>query len=87
MRIINKLWTAIKDSLFIIIATFIIALVLNYIGADLSDNRIYSKLGRLDIINIFGDKSANGLVTLGFILAIICFIYVLISKEEKSDEK
>lgn len=83
MRIINKLWTAIKDSIFIIVLTFTIAFIMNYIGVDLSNNRIYSKFGHLDIINLFADKSTNGLVTLGFILSIICFIYVLTSKEEK----
>lgn len=87
MRIISKIWTAIKDSAFIITVTFIIAIVSNFIDADLSKNRMYSKLGHLDIINIFADKSANGLVTLGFILAIICFIYVLIAKEDEKSEK
>ncbi|CIT31271.1 Uncharacterised protein [Streptococcus pneumoniae] len=71
----GKIINAIKDAIFIIIVTFIIAILLNFIGGDLLLNKFSSKLGHLEIVNIFSDNKINGLVTLGFILAIISFIY------------
>ena len=42
---------------------------------NISLNKYWSKLGNLGLINIYENNNLNGLVTLGFILAILSFVY------------
>lgn len=51
----------------------LIALILNFMNFSFGDNKIWTNLGNLGLINIFGDEQLNGLVILGFILGIIAF--------------
>ncbi|WP_260840905.1 hypothetical protein, partial [Staphylococcus cohnii] len=68
-RIINGL----KDGLFVFMCAILIALILNFMNFNFGDNKIWTSLGNLGLINIFGDKQLNGLVILGFILGIVAF--------------
>ncbi|OEK72784.1 hypothetical protein AST03_13085 [Staphylococcus equorum] len=84
----NRFLDAIKDFIFIVISTFIIATLLNYINPDLSLNKYWSKLGHLNWVNIYDSQNLNGLIVFGFILGSISFIYdIFFSKKSKSDFK
>ena len=61
--------------------------MLNYMDLNISLNKYGSKLGNLGLINIYENNNLNGLVTLGFILAGLSFVYdmydMLFKKESK----
>ena len=78
----RKLLFAIKDALIVLVGTFIIALMLSFINAELSNNVVCDTLGKLDVIQIFDDTTANGVITLGVILSLITFIYVLVIRRD-----
>ncbi len=50
-------------------------------------NKYGSKLGNLGLINIYENNNLNGLVTLGFILAGISFVYDMLFKKESKEVK
>ncbi|MFS2236978.1 hypothetical protein, partial [Staphylococcus hominis] len=83
----NKLFKAIKDVIVIILIIFLVATVLNYMDLNISLNKYWSKFGNLGLINIYENNNLNGLVTLGFILAGLSFVYdmydMLFKKESK----
>ncbi|MGJ5712786.1 hypothetical protein ACSBRB_06200 [Staphylococcus auricularis] len=78
----RKLLFAIKDALIVLVGTFITALMLSFIDAELSNNVVYDTLGKLDVIHLFDDTTANGVITLGVILSLITFIYVLVIRRD-----
>lgn len=55
--------------------------MLNYIDLNISLNKYWSKLGNLGLINIYENNNLNGLVTLGFILAGLSFVYDMILRK------
>ena len=50
-------------------------------------NKYGSKLGNLGLINIYENNNLNGLVTLGFILAGLSFVYDMLFKKESKEVK
>ncbi|MDH9609460.1 hypothetical protein PZM47_08605 [Staphylococcus epidermidis] len=54
---------------------------------NISLNKYWSKLGNLGLINIYENNNLNGLVTLGFILAGLSFIYDMLFKKESEEVK
>ena len=54
---------------------------------NISLNKYGNKLAKLELINIYENNNLNGLVTLGFILAGLSFVYdmydMLLKKESK----
>ncbi|MCG7338509.1 hypothetical protein MHZ36_04340 [Staphylococcus sp. ACRSN] len=70
-RFINGL----KDGLLVFIGLILLAVILNYIGIDFGDNRIWHNLGDLGLINIFVNKELNGLIILGLILSVFSFAF------------
>ncbi|MDS3883504.1 hypothetical protein RJB71_10925 [Staphylococcus hominis] len=54
---------------------------------NISLNKYGNKLAKLELINIYENNNLNGLVTLGFILAGLSFVYdmydMLFKKESK----
>ena len=54
---------------------------------NISLNKYWSKLGNLGLINIYENNNLNGLVTLGFILAGLSFVYDLLFKKESKEVK
>ena len=83
----NKFFKAIKDVIIIILIIFLVATVLNYMDWNISLNKYWSKLGNLGLINIYENNNLNGLVTLGFILAILSFVYDMFFKKETKEVK
>ena len=61
--------------------------MLNYMDLNISLNKYWSKLGNLGLINIYENNNLNGLVTLGFILAILSFVYDMFFKKETKEVK
>ncbi|MGX0055729.1 hypothetical protein ACUW5X_002140 [Staphylococcus hominis] len=54
---------------------------------NISLNKYWSKLGNLGLINIYENNNLNGLVTLGFILAGLSFVYDMLFKKESKEVK
>lgn len=54
---------------------------------NISLNKYWSKLGNLRLINIYENNNLNGLVTLGFILAGLSFVYDMLFKKESKEVK
>ena len=54
---------------------------------NISLNKYWSKLGNLGLINIYENNNLNGLVTLGFILAGLSFVYDMLFKKEYKEVK
>lgn len=54
---------------------------------NISLNKYWSKLGNLGLINIYENNNLNGLVTLGFILAGLSFVYDMFLKKETKEVK
>ena len=61
--------------------------MLNYMDWNISLNKYWSKLGNLGLINIYENNNLNGLVTLGFILAGLSFVYDMLFKKESIEVK
>ncbi|GAA8624344.1 hypothetical protein ACUW58_002655 [Staphylococcus saprophyticus] len=61
--------------------------MLNYMDLNISLNKYWSKLGNLGLINIYENNNLNGLVTLGFILAGLSFVYDMLFKKESKEVK
>lgn len=61
--------------------------MLNYMDLNISLNKYGSKLGNLGLINIYENNNLNGLVTLGFILAGLSFVYDMLFKKESKEVK
>ncbi|MGW9778626.1 hypothetical protein [Staphylococcus hominis] len=81
----KKVIEGIKEGLTIFIIAIAIAIVLNILDLNIGYNRFWKYLGNLGIINIFDNKTLNGLIILGFIIGFIVFLINLFSsdKEEK----
>lgn len=81
----KKVIEGIKEGLTIFIIAIAIAIVLNILNLNIGYNRFWKYLGDLGIINIFDNKTLNGLIILGFIIGFIVFLINLFSsdKEEK----
>ncbi|PTE84545.1 hypothetical protein [Staphylococcus equorum] len=82
----HRFLDAIKDFIFIVMFTFILATLLNYINPDISFNKYWSKLGNLDWVNIYNSPNLNGLIVLGVILGVISFIYDMFFSNEKETD-
>ncbi len=54
---------------------------------NISLNKYGSKLGNLGLINIYENNNLNGLITSGFILAGLSFVYDMFFKQETKDAK
>ncbi|MBF7019719.1 hypothetical protein ISO99_07315 [Staphylococcus sp. 18_1_E_LY] len=54
---------------------------------NISLNKYWSKLGNLGLINIYENNNLNGLLTLGFILAGLSFIYDMFFKKATKNSK
>ena len=54
---------------------------------NISLNKYGSKLENLGLINIYENNNLNGLVTLGFILAGLSFVYDMLFKKESKEVK
>lgn len=61
--------------------------MLAYMDLNISLNKYWSKLGNLGLINIYEDNNLNGLLTLGFILAGLSFVYDMFFKKETKEVK
>ena len=61
--------------------------MLNYMDLNINLNKYGSKLGNLGIINIYENNNLNGLVTIGFILAGLSFVYDMFFKKESKEIK
>ena len=61
--------------------------MLSYMDLNISLNKYWSKLGNLGLINIYENNNLNGLVTLGFILAGLSFVYDMLFKKESKEVK
>lgn len=83
----NKFWKAIKDAIIIILVIFLVATVLDYMDLNISLNKYGNKLAKLELINIYKNNNLNGLLTLGFIIAGLSFVYDIFSKKETKEIK
>ena len=54
---------------------------------NISLNKYGSKLENLGLINIYENNNLNGLVTIGFILAGLSFVYDMLFKKESKEVK
>lgn len=79
----QRLYSGLKDGLFVFISIILIALVLNFTGLDFGHNRIWNALAKLNLVNIFSDKELNGLIVLAFILGILSFVFGSLSPDKK----
>ena len=83
----NKFWKAIKDAIIIILIIFLVATVLDYMNLNISLNKYGDKFAKLELINIYKNNNLNGLLTLGFILAGLSFVYDMFLKKETKEVK
>lgn len=87
-RVINiktKLFKAIKDAMIIIFIILLITTLLDYMNLNINLNQFGNKIGDLGLINIYENKNLNGLLSLGFILAGLSFIYDMFFKKAKTE--
>ncbi|WP_210141722.1 hypothetical protein [Staphylococcus sp. GDY8P90P] len=87
-RVINiktKLFKAIKDAMIIIFIILLITTLLDYMNLNIHLNQFGNKIGNLGLINIYENKNLNGLLSLGFILAGLSFIYDMFFKKAKTE--
>lgn len=83
----KKFWKAIKDAIIIILIIFLVATVLDYMNLNISLNKYGDKLAKLELINIYKNNNLNGLLTIGFILAGLSFVYDMFLKKETKEVK
>ncbi|MES3714423.1 hypothetical protein ABC762_13095 [Staphylococcus ureilyticus] len=89
-RVINiktKLFKAIKDAMIIIFIILLITTLLDYMNLNINLNQFGNKIGDLGLINIYENKNLNGLLSLGFILASLSFIYDMFFKKQQQKLK
>jgi len=87
-RVINiktKFFKAIKDAMIIIFIILLITTLLDYMNLNINLNQFGNKIGDLGLINIYENKNLNGLLSLGFILAGLSFIYDMFFKKAKTE--
>lgn len=82
----KKVIEGIKEGLTIFIIAIAIAIVLNILDLNIGYNKFWKYLGNLGIINIFDNKSLNGLIILGFIIGVIIFLINLFSSDKKDED-
>ncbi|PHK49049.1 hypothetical protein [Staphylococcus edaphicus] len=70
----NRFITGLKDGLFVFVVVVLVAIFFNYTGIHFGHNRIWSSLGKLELINIFEEKELNGLLILSVILGAMAFL-------------
>ena len=82
----KKVIEGIKEGLTIFIIAIAIAIVLNILNLNIGYNRFWKYLGDLGIINIFDNKTLNGLIILGFIIGFIVFLINLFSSDKEDED-
>lgn len=82
----KKAIEGIKEGLTIFVIAIAIAIVLNILDLNIGYNRFWKYLGNLGIINIFDNKSLNGLIILGFIIGCIVFLINLFSSDKEDED-
>ena len=82
----KKVIEGIKEGLTIFIIAIAIAIVLNILDLNIGYNRFWKYLGNLGIINIFDNKTLNGLIILGFIIGFIVFLINLFSSNKEDED-
>ncbi|MCI2869916.1 hypothetical protein FH115_09485 [Staphylococcus hominis] len=82
----KKVIEGIKEGLTIFVIAIAIAIVLNILNLNIGYNRFWKYLGNLGIINIFDNKSLNGLIILGFIIGCIVFLINLFSSDKEDED-
>ncbi|MCI2927919.1 hypothetical protein FH139_08825 [Staphylococcus hominis] len=82
----KKVIEGIKEGLTIFIIAIAIAIVLNILDLNIGYNRFWKYLGNLGIINIFDNKTLNGLIILGFIIGFIVFLINLFSSDKEDED-
>ncbi|MCD8819969.1 hypothetical protein NQ035_01145 [Staphylococcus gallinarum] len=71
----KRVLSGLKVGLTVLLCVILVVLILNYIGVDIDQHRIWNNLGDLGLINIFVNKELNGLIILGLILIILSFAF------------
>lgn len=71
----KRVLSGLKVGLTVLLCVILVVLILNYIGVDIDQHRIWNNLGDLGLINIFVNKELNGLIILGLILIILTFAF------------
>lgn len=71
----KRVLSGLKVGLTVLLCEILVVLILNYIGVDIDQHRIWNNLGDLGLINIFVNKELNGLIILGLILIILSFAF------------
>ncbi len=87
-RVINiktKLFKALKDAIIIILIILLITTLLDYMSLNINLNQFGNKIGNLGLVNIYENKNLNGLLSLGFILASLSFIYDMFFKKATTE--
>ena len=82
----KKVIEGIKEGLTILVIAIAIAIVLNILDLNIGYNRFWKYLGNLGIINIFDNKTLNGLIILGFIIGFIVFLINLFSSDKEDED-
>ena len=82
----KKVIEGIKEGLTIFVIAIAIAIVLNILNLNIGYNRFWKYLGNLGIINIFDNKTLNGLIILGFIIGFIVFLINLFSSDKEDED-
>ena len=82
----KKVIEGIKEGLTIFVIAIAIAIVLNILDLNIGYNRFWKYLGNLGIINIFDNKTLNGLIILGFIIGFIVFLINLFSSDKEDED-
>ncbi|MGI2268780.1 hypothetical protein [Staphylococcus cohnii] len=81
IKIKTKLFKALKDAIIIILIIFLITTLLDYTNLNINLNQFGNMIGNLGLVNIYENKNLNGLLSLGFILAGLSFIYDMFFKQ------
>ncbi|MCT1914846.1 MULTISPECIES: hypothetical protein [Staphylococcus] len=85
INIKTKLFKALKDAMIIILIILLITTLLDYMSLNINLNQFGNKIGNLGLVNIYENKNLNGLLSLGFILASLSFIYDMFFKKATTE--
>lgn len=70
----KRVASAIKEGLYVLIMTIIVAIILNFWDFGFGYSKFWSFLGSFGFIKFFDEQPLNGLVVLGFLLGLVVFI-------------
>ncbi|MCD8819484.1 hypothetical protein [Mammaliicoccus sciuri] len=70
----KRVASALKEGLYVLIMTIIVAIILNFRDFGVGYNKFWSFLGSFEYIKFFDEQPLNGLVVLGFLLGLVVFV-------------